>query len=133
MIVSIDVSVGELVDKLSILNIKLIKISDNAKLVNITNEHTRLYNVYNQLLSQMPVDKHSRFDEFGLELYEVNLKLWNVEDEIRECERTNTFDDSFLTLARSVYKLNDHRSSIKRMINNLCESDIIEEKSYSPY
>jgi len=121
------VSEGEVLDKISILEIKSQNINDNNKIKNIKKELEILKAETIDLL----LDK--KVFELYLELKKVNLKLWNIEDRIRIKERNKKFDDEFVELARSVYYTNDERSSIKKKINILLCSEIIEEKSYEDY
>lgn len=129
MQIEVPISVGELLDKLSILKIKSESISDAGKLQNITYEL--------QLLSSkeqtLHVSNHEAIDRLKDELYQVNKAIWNTEDDIRECESRHDFGEQFIALARAVYHSNDRRSRIKRQINCLCQSTIIEEKSYRDY
>lgn len=125
----VEVSNGELLDKLSILELKLKNIKDNKKLINIKNEHGGLSPLCNNL-----------FDNYGNELRslyaklsEINAELWKIEDDIRECERNKDFGDEFVRLARAVYFTNDKRSEVKKSINLLTESGFVEEKSYEDY
>lgn len=122
---NIEVSVGEIVDKLSILELKKLNIKDEDKLKNIVKEYDYLYDiVFNDLKIHQ--------DDFTL-LLNVNQTLWEVEDKIRDKERIKTFDSEFVELARLVYITNDKRSDIKKQINIKYNSGFIEEKSYSPY
>lgn len=123
----IEISNGELLDKFSILSIKLNKIIDADKLCNIRKEYESLKPLCDEFLSNSFVKE--QFDK----LLEVNLILWDIEDNIREKERTQLFDEEFVYLARNVYITNDKRASIKKVINVLTESEFIEEKSYSTY
>ena len=125
----VEVSNGELLDKLTILELKLTNISDVQKLTNIQKEHDEL----NPLAGQL-------FDSYGEELKnlykqlaEINSELWTIEDEIRECERNKDFGSDFVSLARAVYFTNDKRSEIKKSINLLTGSGFVEEKSYKDY
>jgi hypothetical protein len=120
----VEVSIGEVLDKISILAIKLNKIEDKDKLRNIQKEFEKLTS---QVTSGMYMDK------IYLELCKVNKKLWNVEDKLRDHERLNNFNEDFINLARSVYKLNDKRAEIKKEINIKYGSELIEEKSYQEY
>jgi hypothetical protein len=120
----VEVSIGEVLDKISILAIKLNKIEDKDKLKNIQKEFEKLTS---QVTSGMYMDK------IYLELCKVNQKLWNVEDKLRDHERLNNFNEDFINLARSVYKLNDKRAEIKKEINIKYGSELIEEKSYQEY
>ena len=124
----VEISIGELFDKLTILEIKIDKIKDPTKLENITKEWNAL--------NEKSMDILSIFADSVLfkkidQLKNVNEELWWVEDSIRENEKKQIFDKEFVELARAVYKLNDERSEIKRQINLLTKSNIIEEKSYS--
>jgi len=122
---NIEVSIGEIVDKLSILKIKKNNILDVIKLNNITTEYNYLNDiVFNQL-------KISEEDFFKLVL--INEKLWKIEDDIRDMERSKTFDIEFIKLARAVYFTNDVRAEIKKEINLKYGSLFVEEKSYSKY
>ena len=125
----VEVSNGELLDKLTILELKLSNISDVKKLTNIQKEHDEL----NPLAGQL-------FDSYGEELKnlykqlaEINSELWTIEDDIRECERNKDFGSDFVSLARAVYFTNDKRSEIKKSINLLTGSGFVEEKSYENY
>lgn len=120
----VEISYGEALDKISILAIKLNKIEDKGKLKNIQKE-------FEKLTSQ--VSSSMFMDVSYMELCRVNQKLWNVEDKIREHERLNNFNEDFINLARSVYKLNDKRAEIKKEINIKYGSDLVEEKSYQEY
>ena len=125
----VEVSNGELLDKLTILELKLSNISDLKKLTNIQKEHDEL----NPLAGKL-------FDSYGEELKnlyrqlsEINSELWTIEDDIRECERNKDFGSDFVSLARAVYFTNDKRSEIKKSINLLTGSGFVEEKSYEDY
>lgn len=121
----IDVSHGEFVDKITILEIKLNKISDSEKLKKVRKE-------YNYLIKFLPkiLDKtHYLYQE----LYDINLKLWDIEDKLRDLELYQKFDDEFIQLARSVYYTNDERARIKLKINQLTNSVLEEVKSYADY
>jgi len=120
----VEVSIGELLDKISILAIKLDKVEDKDKLKNIQKEFISLTS---QVSSSMYLDK------LYMRLCQVNQKLWNVEDKLRDHERLNNFNEDFINLARSVYKLNDERARIKKEVNVKYGSEIIEEKSYQEY
>lgn len=123
----IEVSNGEILDKLSILEIKKSKITESSKLKNILAEIEHLYPLYAQIANT--ADLRIRF----MELMEINLKLWEIEDKIRQKEKHSEFDVEFILLARSVYKTNDIRASLKKEINFLSNSVLIEEKSYEKY
>lgn len=123
----VEVSNGELLDKLSILEIKLDKIQDDVKLHNIRREKEILYPYCKILLNEEQVQN------LYLELVSVNRKLWDVEDLLREKERNKIFDHEFIELARSVYFTNDDRAKIKKKINIITKSELVEEKSYKSY
>ena len=123
--VSIPVSIGELYDKVSILEIKKQKL-DGKSLLNVEKELELLFGILQNL--DVRID-NELFDQLRL----VNNTLWDIEDQIREREHNNDFGREFTELARSVYKQNDLRASIKRTINQLAFSDIVEEKSYKIY
>jgi hypothetical protein len=123
----IEVSNGELLDKLSILLIKNKKITNDEKLLNINNEIDELKPLCDSLLINEVVSR------LFMELSNVNYKLWIVEDELRILEKKQQFDIEFIELARAVYILNDERASIKKEINKLTNSFLVEEKSYENY
>ena len=124
----IEVSNGEIVDKMTILELKLDKIENKIQLNNIAKEWEVLNDCVMHLF-QIYGDKtlYSKVDD----LSEINSQLWDVEDWIRECESEQRFDKEFVELARSVYRLNDQRAQLKRDINILTKSNFVEEKSYS--
>ena len=126
------VSVGEIFDKLSILQIKEKKISDPIKLSNVKIEIKELNK---SIISLDIYDKSSQeiLDALKTELYETNFKLWDIEDALRELESKKKFEQEFISLARQVYITNDRRAEIKKEINRLTGSDIVEEKHYSEY
>jgi len=126
MIVETPVSVGELVDKITILRIKSRRIKDKQKLININNELNQLITIFSKL--EIP----DILFEF-VELEDINRELWDIEDDIREKERSKQFDEEFIELARSVYITNDRRSEVKKQINLKVGSDLVEEKSYEQY
>ena len=126
MIVETPVSIGELVDKITILRIKSRRIKDQQKLININNELDKLISVFSKL--EIP----DILLEF-VELEDINRELWEIEDDIREKERSKQFDEEFIELARSVYITNDRRSEVKKQINLKVGSDLVEEKSYEQY
>lgn len=123
----IEVSTGEILDKFSILVIKTFNINDHTKLDNVQKEMDELRPIFNELTRDKKV-----FSKY-VDLAEVNKRLWDIEDEIRECERYKDFGDRFIELARSVYITNDERAKIKKEINLLTNSGIVEEKSYESY
>lgn len=122
MIVHAPVSVGELIDKITILEIKQANIIDQKKLENVNTELAMLRSV----VEDLGVD----CSQAQKELKTVNLRLWKIEDDIRAKEAAKQFDDDFIELARSVYITNDIRAKIKRQINDLVGSDLVEEKCY---
>lgn len=122
----IDISTGELVDKVTILSIKQEKISNPEKLANVRKEYAILITPMND--AGIFVDS----DEF-IRLKDINLKLWDIEDRIRVKEVENAFDDEFISLARSVYFINDNRAAVKKEINLKYNSDLVEEKEYVDY
>jgi hypothetical protein len=121
----IEVSNGEIIDKLTIIQIKLERIKDKAKLVNLQKEYDELITVSSSILSTS--------DPLYKALYDVNCELWDIEDLIRDLERKKAFGDEFISTARAVYFKNDKRSEIKREINIKTSSGLIEEKSYEKY
>ena len=123
----IEVSNGELIDKLTILEIKLNKIFDKDKLTNLMNEWEY---INSQTISLYQIFG-TKIMELTDQLESTNKELWWVEDQLRLCEKEQRFDKEFVELARSVYKLNDQRSEVKRQINILTKSNFVEEKSYS--
>lgn len=127
--VEIQTSVGELLDKISILKIKKQKINNESKLINIEKELISLLNASQNLLD----NDRKIFNKFIEELMIVNLNLWETEDEIRILESKKVFDEKFIELARNVYFKNDKRFEIKSKINKYYGSQIIEEKQYEKY
>jgi hypothetical protein len=123
----IEVSNGEILDKISILAIKKIKIQDKAKLENVYHEYETLLPYFDQIVNTQ------QLGDIYWQLSAVNTELWDVEDKLRELEKSRTFNTEFIELARSVYYLNDRRAELKKNINVLSGSDLIEEKSYSDY
>ena len=124
-IINVPISIGELIDKITILEIKKEKLK-NLKLKNILKELSFLRAV---------IEKNSIFipDEIFFQLKSINLKLWDIEDKIRIKEKNKEFDNEFIKLARSVYLNNDRRSETKKELNIMFNSEIIEEKSYEKY
>jgi len=120
------ISVGELVDKITILMIKQERIFNEGKLKNINNELAQLM----ELLDSLSGKDFDNIQDLFLELKSVNNELWDIENYKRACESTGNFDLMFIEAARNVYLKNDERARIKREINTLYSSDIIEEKSY---
>ena len=127
-LVSTPMSVGELLDKITILEIKSEKIKDADKLKNINYELQLL----NQTWEQTGL-KNADTDRLQGDLKAVNLRLWAIEDDIRIKEKNREFDEQFIELARSVYYQNDDRAKVKKDINILTGSDLVEEKSYESY
>jgi hypothetical protein len=121
----IEVSNGEIIDKLTIIQIKLERITDKVKLSNLQKEYDELKNVSSSLLATS--------DPLYISLYEVNCELWDIEDHIRDLERKKYFGTDFIETARAVYIKNDRRSEIKREINIRTSSQFMEEKSYEKY
>ena len=126
--INIPISPGELVDKITILEIKKEFIVDSNKLKNINYEYNLLMKIYND-----DVSKTDGVDVLKTKLKNINLSLWKIEDDIRDCERDKIFDNTFVELARSVYFTNDKRSKVKLEINLLLNSSLVEEKSYKDY
>ena len=125
LIMKIEVSNGEIVDKLTILLIKKDNIKDSEKLNNIEKEIAEIGSISDSIVS--------RDSKEFIRLHNINKGLWKIEDEIREKERAKQFDDTFIQLARSVYFTNDERAEAKRAINELSGSELFEEKSYEAY
>jgi len=121
----IEVSNGEIVDKLTIIEIKLERIKDEAKLVNLRNEYVVLDEAVSKILS--------KDDDLYKELYDINCQLWDIEDHIRDLERAKDFGADYIETARSVYFTNDKRSDVKKRINTKTGSNLVEEKSYEDY
>ena len=122
--INIPVSVGELVDKITILKIKLTQIKDKEKLINVQKEHDTLTFLNQYVTIQKDVLEHQQ------QLMEVNLAIWFLEEDIRHYEKIQHFTGDFIEVARKIYKTNDERSRIKKEINILCNSELIEEKSH---
>ena len=120
-----EISAGELIDKITILEIKKEKISNKEKLVEVNKELISL----NETLKKS-INDESKILSFKNDLKNINLKLWDIEDGKRSAEKNNKFDEKFIELARSVYKFNDERAKIKLSINNTLGSNVKEVKSY---
>ena len=120
-----EISAGELIDKITILEIKKTKIKDSAKLKDVEKELSLLNDIFKKSISD-----HSKIKTLIDKLKSINLKLWDIENEKRLAEKNNDFGEKFIELARSVYKNNDERSKIKLEINNILGSNIKEIKSY---
>jgi len=121
----IEVSNGEIADKLTIIELKLERISDPDKLKNLKKEYT--------ILDEAVMSFMKKDDPLYRELYQINSELWEIEDRIRDLERNKDFGEEFIQTARSVYFSNDKRSEIKRKINMITGSGLVEEKSYEKY
>ena len=128
MSIKIELSIGELLDKISILQIKAERIDDPSKVKNINKELDVLMSLWND----SPYSDTNLSSEIN-ELKNINEALWDIEDKIRDKERNQVFDKDFIELARSVYFTNDKRAEIKRIINGKTGSELIEEESYSDY
>lgn len=122
----VEISNGELLDKLTILEIKLTNIKNENKLNNVKKEYEELSNVGKHLFT-------TELNPLYVELKQTNLELWDIEDKIRMKEKEKIFDNEFVNLARSVYITNDKRADLKKQINLISNSDLIEEKSYEQY
>ncbi len=128
MSIQTPLSVGEFLDKITILEIKSERITDPQKLGNVNNELNRLRKTWSESL-YASAELEPEFSE----LKRVNEQLWEIEDDIRDKERNQCFDDGFIALARAVYVTNDQRADIKKRLNIKLGSDLVEEKSYSDY
>lgn len=128
MLININVAPGELLDKITILQIKLERIENVEKLKNVRYELADLMKTF-----EKEIPKSEMLEDLLRGLKEVNEKLWVIEDEIRDCERIKDFGPNFVRLAQSVYKLNDQRFFVKSEINKLLNASIREEKSYKHY
>ena len=124
----VNISWGELFDKITILEIKLKNLETISALKNVKREYEHLYRIFHKNFEENAIAK-----KLLLDLKLVNQKLWDIEDRIRDKERDKTFDKDFIELARGVYFTNDDRSNIKRKINDTFQSELIEEKSYADY
>ena len=120
-----EISAGELIDKITILEIKTEKISNKEKLIEVNKELSSL----NETLKKS-INNESKISSFKNDLKNINLKLWDIEDSKRNAEKNKKFDEEFIQLARNVYKFNDERAKIKLVINNALGSNIKEVKSY---
>ncbi len=126
IVIKAPISVGELIDKLTILEIKQERIKSAEKLIKINHEHKNLIDIVRSI--DIEAISQQKSDLLG-----VNKSLWVIEDNIRLCEKNMSFGADFISLARSVYKVNDRRASLKREIDHLMNSDLSEQKSYEPY
>ena len=127
MLINTPISLGELVDKISILMIKKKNISDSIKIQHVNKELEFLQKTLKKYISA------DEINDFLLKLVNINSKLWDIEDDIRECERKKLFDQTFIDLARSVYFTNDERAKVKNDINKTFGSELVEVKSYEEY
>jgi hypothetical protein len=127
MLINTPISLGELVDKISILIIKQKNITDETKLDHVKKELDFLQKTLMNYVQQKEINNYLE------NLININSKLWNIEDDIRECERKKLFDQSFIDLARSVYFTNDERAKVKNDINKTFGSELVEVKSYEEY
>jgi hypothetical protein len=125
----IEVSIGELVDKLSILEIKLLNIKDSHKSSNVYKELETLNPYFQDLLDEYGIEMKNLYTRIS----KINKTLWDIEDAIREKEAEEEFNEEFVELARSVYIINDQRAAVKKEINLLTKSELVEEKSYKDY
>ena len=128
MSIKVELSVGELLDKISILQIKTERIEDQSKLENINKELDALMSLWKD-----SIYSNSNLEAEINDLKAINEELWDIEDKIRDKERNQVFDKGFIELARAVYITNDKRADVKRIINSKTGSELIEEKSYSDY
>ena len=127
MLINTPISLGELVDKISILIIKQKNIKDETKLDHVKKELDFLQKTLMNYVQQEEINNYLE------NLININSKLWNIEDDIRECERKKLFDQTFIDLARSVYFTNDERAKVKNDINKTFGSELVEVKSYEKY
>ena len=127
MLINTPISLGELVDKISILIIKQKNIADETKLDHVKKELDFLQKTLMNYVQQKEINTYLE------NLININSKLWNIEDDIRECERKKLFDQTFIDLARSVYFTNDERAKVKNDINKTFGSELVEVKSYEEY
>lgn len=125
----IEVSNGEILDKITILLIKSKNITDESKLKNIKNELDEL----TPFLDVVEYNTNQTVNSLVKQLESINQKLWDVEDKLRDKERSKEFDDEFIQLARSVYFTNDERAKVKKQLNEVTNSKLVEEKSYQKY
>ena len=128
MVINVPISWGDLVDKITILEIKMDRIHDEKKRENIDKELQALKIVFDQ-----GCKGPEKINQMKAKLRAVNEQLWNIEDDIRKCEREKDFSQRFIDLARSVYMSNDRRAALKREINIILKSELLEEKSYEDY
>ena len=131
--IKIPVSFGELVDKLTILELKVLYIKDNSKSAHVEHELKLLKKLYKESYDKgdLPIKNH--IHKLKGKLYKINSDIWKLEDNIRKKEKLQEFDGHFIFYARNIYKVNDKRAHLKRQLNNLVNSEIIEEKFYQEY
>jgi hypothetical protein len=127
--IAVPISPGELIDKITILEIKRVRIADAAKRVNVTRELALLTSARDAAIAA----PSQALDMLADALRTINGRLWDIEDAIRRHERARDFGPGFIALARAVYQANDRRAAIKRQINDLLGAAIVEEKSYAAY
>ena len=125
---SVEISPGELIDKITILEIKLERMDNADKLKNVRIEYDTLIGV-----RDLAIESTEDLTNLMTELKTINEALWQIEDDIRDCERAKDFGEAFVKLARAVYVTNDMRMSVKRQINDYLGSRLVEEKSYAAY
>jgi hypothetical protein len=125
----VEISIGELLDKISILEIKLLNIKDKEKTKNVYKELKTLNPYLQNLLDEYGVEMENLYTKIS----KINKTLWDIEDAIREKEAEEEFNEEFVELARSVYIINDQRAAVKKEINLLTKSELVEEKSYKDY
>lgn len=130
MLIQAPISLGELIDKITILEIKAVNIGDEAKLKNVKHELTILDEKVSSLLDAAD---QAKLVPLKQTLKDINQELWTIEDDIRDCELAKDFSDTFIQLARAVYVTNDKRAAVKKDINLAFGSELIEEKSYKKY
>ena len=127
MLINTPISLGELVDKISILLIKQKNINDKSKILHVNKELDYLKSTLEKKI------KNEEINNYLDQLVKINSELWKIEDDIRECERKKIFDQTFIELARSVYFTNDKRANVKSDINIKFGSELVEVKSYEKY
>ncbi|MGM8228107.1 DUF6165 family protein [Cellvibrio sp. ARAG 10.3] len=130
MLIQAPISLGELIDKITILEIKAANITDAGKLANVKHELDVLNNTVDELLDQAG---KAKLAPLQASLKNINQQLWVIEDDIRDCERAKDFTEKFIELARAVYFTNDKRAAVKKDINLAFGSELVEEKSYQNY
>lgn len=129
----IEVSNGEIMDKLTILAIKLEEIKDEAKLKNVQKEYDTLSPIVHGIYEELNEEQQIALKALHKDLGDINKTLWNIEDICRLHEANNNFDAAFIEVTRSVYITNDERAQVKKLINTLTGSELVEEKSYEEY